>query len=371
MKTKTFNIKALDALFFRDGKPFTMGQDITVDSVSFPPAPSVLFGMLRTTYITQKIEQFSLDELIKQSKHLSISKIALCLNDGVSEEVLFPIPKDLVVPKKNSKEKKNNENEVFPLEVSQKTAITASNYKLSESLIFRDNNKLKKGAFYLKSSDLEAYLDGDTTFINAIDINDYLLKEIKIGIGRENTTNIVRDGLLYRINMIRTRPKMKNNKDNQTAELSIIVELNGLDFNLTSNKIAQLGGERRIVSLDENRSPNISFPKISTNTFKLYLTTPAVFSKGWFSSTFLDKFNLEITSAAIDKPEHIGGWDIAKGKPKPMYKVVPAGAIYNIRAISGKENKINEAIDYIHSNKSISELGTASQGFGIAFIGKN
>lgn len=371
MKTKTFKIKALDTLFFRDGKPFTMGQDISINSVSFPPMPSVLFGMLRTTYIAQNIEHSSLDALIKQSEDLSLSQIALCLHNGIREEVLFPLPKDLVVPQTNSDNRKNNQNETVLLEPLDNPTTEISNYELTEALCFNDNAKLKKGDFYLTSSDLEAYLDGDTAFINAININDYILKEVKIGIGRDNASNIAKDGLLYRINMVRTKPKMRNDKDNQPTELCIIVELTGLDFSSISSNIAQLGGERRVVSLQESVKPNISLPKISTDSFKLYLTTPAIFSKGWYPSAFLDKFNLEITSIAMSKPQHAGGWDIAKGEPKPMYKVVPAGTIYNIRALSEKENKIDEAIDYIHSKKSVSELGTASQGFGIALIGKN
>ena len=42
-------IEALDTLFFRDGKPFSMGEEVWADGV-FPPSPSVIYGALRSAY---------------------------------------------------------------------------------------------------------------------------------------------------------------------------------------------------------------------------------------------------------------------------------------------------------------------------------
>lgn len=42
-------MEAFDTLFFRDGKPFSMGDDVWANGV-FPPYPSTLYGALRASY---------------------------------------------------------------------------------------------------------------------------------------------------------------------------------------------------------------------------------------------------------------------------------------------------------------------------------
>ncbi|HEC25711.1 MAG TPA: hypothetical protein ENI54_06865, partial [bacterium] len=49
-------IDALDTLFFRDGKPFTMAENRWADTV-FPPFPSVIYGALRSAYFANHIEE--------------------------------------------------------------------------------------------------------------------------------------------------------------------------------------------------------------------------------------------------------------------------------------------------------------------------
>lgn len=49
------DIKPLDTLFFRDGKPFSMGDNDWADGI-FPPHPSVFYGALRSAYIGKNID---------------------------------------------------------------------------------------------------------------------------------------------------------------------------------------------------------------------------------------------------------------------------------------------------------------------------
>ena len=46
-------IDPLDTLFFRNGKPFTMGEETWADAV-FPPYPSVVYGALRSAYFSNQ-----------------------------------------------------------------------------------------------------------------------------------------------------------------------------------------------------------------------------------------------------------------------------------------------------------------------------
>ena len=43
------SIKPFDCLFVRDGKPFSMGDEVWASGI-FPPPPSVVYGALRTAW---------------------------------------------------------------------------------------------------------------------------------------------------------------------------------------------------------------------------------------------------------------------------------------------------------------------------------
>ena len=49
-------IDAIDTLFFKDGKPFSMGDETWADGI-FPPPPSVIYGALRSIYFSEHPEK--------------------------------------------------------------------------------------------------------------------------------------------------------------------------------------------------------------------------------------------------------------------------------------------------------------------------
>ena len=56
--SSTIVLDAFDTLFFRDGKPFFMGDDTWADGI-FPPPPSVISGALRTGYFSHHIDKLA------------------------------------------------------------------------------------------------------------------------------------------------------------------------------------------------------------------------------------------------------------------------------------------------------------------------
>ena len=95
---KFISIKANDTLFFRDGRPFSMGDDSFASSI-FPPPPSVIYGALRTAYMSNKCENgVDLNEWIPKTEALELTSILL--HD--KENVYFPMPEDLLVLDSNN-----------------------------------------------------------------------------------------------------------------------------------------------------------------------------------------------------------------------------------------------------------------------------
>jgi CRISPR-associated protein Cmr3 len=336
---QTLKISALDTLFFRDGRPFTMGEDTHAAGL-FPPPPSVLYGALRTTYMAGKIQAATMADLIKETSRLSITGLAIVFNDRIH----FPLPKDLVV-------KKDDENNAHPLKY-----VDAPDYARSltpKTLQNGMEGKMAEKDFYISINHLRYYLrkDGNEFPCKTLPIE----KELKVGIGRKNETHIATDGMLYRAVM--QRP----------LGVSFSVQFDNLT--LDTEGVLQLGGERKAAHYE---SENVEYQglemadSIDSNEFKIYLATPAIFSAGWKPSDILEE-GCVIQAAAIGKPLHLGGFDVEKKMPKPMLQAVPAGSVYYVKAQSVEQAK--RMAKKIETQISISEY-YPEQGFGIAFIGK-
>ncbi|MEN3045343.1 MAG: type III-B CRISPR module-associated Cmr3 family protein, partial [Candidatus Hydrothermales bacterium] len=89
--------------------------------------------------------------------------------------------------------------------------------------------------------------------------------------------------------------------------------------------------------------------------------THAIFEKGWIprwinEKTLIGDFEgiqLKLIACVVGKYVRVGGWDIARGEPKPMYKAVPAGSVYYFRVLNGKS--IEEVKKAFHL-KNISDV---------------
>lgn len=120
-----------------------------------------------------------------------------------------------------------------------------------------------------------------------------------------------------------------------------------------------LGGERRMACLETASeadwpicpNPLAELGSVSQNRpigLRLMLATPAIFQNGWLPEWLaLDSegyytgtlpvtwgkpengsVTLKLISAAMKRREAISGWDLEKGKAKPVRWMVPAGSIY-------------------------------------------
>ena len=107
--------------------------------------------------------------------------------------------------------------------------------------------------------------------------------------------------------------------------------------------------------------------------FKLYFSTPVIFHNGILPKHFTDNtgvlngIELEIIAMFSGKPVYIGGFDMQKRQPKPMYKAMPAGTVFYCKAKS--ENIDETTIFEAFQGKALSEEN-ADQGFGIAYVGQ-
>ncbi|MBD3192923.1 MAG: type III-B CRISPR module-associated protein Cmr3 [Candidatus Heimdallarchaeota archaeon] len=371
-------IRPLDTLFFRDGKPFTMGEESWANTI-FPPPPTVIYGALRSCYFASHISELSkAAEENDPTKNLKINGIYF----ADEENDYFPLPRDCV-------QIKDEKNKALLLKLEKMAGIASScptKYVLQapklkdneqveaiqDGLIkltaLKDYLKGKKESFSIKP---ERKKEGKEQAFSILKLKDKVLLEPKVGIGLNRKTGTADDkqGKLYHISM------------NRLKDFCLLVDFEGLKLDKVG--LMKLGGEGKAVSYQKEEKVTINSDKLKLEDqyFKLYLSTPAIFENGWFPS-WLDqktlqgtynnsqskekKIELELLTAAIGKYKTLGGFDMKLKRPKPMYRVVPAGSVYYFKVLN--EDTAQRAFDLLN-NKAISDV-YAEQGFGLAHIGR-
>lgn len=361
-------LEALDTIFFRDGKPFNKDGDNWVNSL-FPPAPSVFYGALRSAYFAENISQFAkANEDDDPTKNLKIKGIFM----QVGETVYFPLPLDLV------KNKDKNE-EVFPLVLHENSFVS----NCPTEMVLRppaDNSVENIEGGLLDDISLGSYLFGNNQELPFRRLSDFVTYEPKVGIGLNKTTGIARDGLLYRVGMIRPEALLSYGKglnSLKTRKLKILLDYEGLPLPLRG--LMKVGGESKAMLYEHCEDEgiqglkNIDRFRKKGKRFKVYLATSAKFANGWLPGWIDERtltgtykgIMLKLLTAAIGRYVPIGGFDMKEKRPKPMLRAVPAGSVYYFEVLDGSD--LAEVMDSFHY-ANISDFD-GQQGFGLAFAG--
>jgi CRISPR-associated protein Cmr3 len=371
-------IRPLDTLFFRDGKPFTKGEDNWA-TTTFPPSPSVIYGALRSSYFSHHIDELpKAAEKDDPTKNLRITAFYFADSEN---NIYLPLPEDCI-------QKKDQKTSGLLLNLVKIEGIVSScpaNYCLKPPKL-KDNGQVERiNDGLIKLDSLNEYLKGKKkTFqikqekkknngkasFSIIKLQEKVLLEPKVGIGldRKKGTADTETGLLYHVSM------------NRLKDFYIMIEFDGLE--LEKKGLLKLGGEGKVVSYDKEKELifNVDKLKFEDNKFKLYLSTPGIFDNGWFPGwldqktlrgTYTDpqtkeEIELELLTAAIGKYKSQGGFDMKKKRPKPMYRMVPSGSVYYFKVLN--RDTAQQAYDILN-RKAISDV-YKEQGFGLAYVGK-
>jgi CRISPR-associated protein Cmr3 len=356
-------IDALDTLFFRDGKPFSMGEETWADGI-FPPPPSVIYGALRTTYISQINQNIALaNEPDDKSSELVINGFFL----KVKNAPVYPLPLDLVLQKNRSTQEKATEELynkyiVCPLKLEE-NVYHSSNENIPFLLILDHTVEELDGGYFSRTS-LEAYLARDEKEFTALKLNREVLIEPKTGIARHDITHTTQEEKLYRVGMRRLR------------DVKLVVEFENLD-SLGNKGFIKLGGEAKAGSYQQVDYSPINQPEKMGKWFKLYLSTPGLLKNGWLPEwinpvTLTGKYpdseaEVKLIAAAIGKPLFIGGFDMKQKMPKEMRKAVPAGSVYYFEMIG---ETTPDKIASVRPIQLCDYADITNEGFGITYMGK-
>ena len=355
-------LKPNDTFFFRDGRPFTRGEQTEGHSIEMP-FPSTVMGAFRTAYIAfcADLTEFANGQLksiigTKQSLQGASIKVKGVFLGSENGQLSCSTPRDMVSEKKSASTK------LYSLSLASLDNSFSPSSELSTFLTWNNANiQVEHAGGYISSDNLRRYLLGATQSLTS-EGSDFVVDEPKVGITRSHKTLSTVEGMLYRINMKRFCK----------SEFGLIVDIDGID-RLPQNGLIKLGGEgksfvyretaQRTDILSHGDRDKIRNRVRNSRKFKLYLATPAIFDAGWFPKGLHQ--GIELITAAVGNYITVGGWDVAHSRPKSAYRAVPAGSVYYYRLING--TKAEAVLDCLHY-KNISDQ-RSQEGFGLAYVG--
>lgn len=341
-------IEAADVWLFRDGRPFSAGEGHIARSV-FPPTPQTLQGALRALILNRSGIGEEDYRRANAKAQAVIQKIGKPPKSGARpdpgglgdfalagpflarwEEVAgklvavryTPMPADV------AQVEKGHGSEYFALRPTPDFPFGCdkpSKYWLP-LVPWRDVDEASEPneSGWLRETALTIYLQDEPGF-DCLSSAELFVPESRFGIGLDYAKKRPTTGMLYQVEFVRPKP-----------QVGLLVRLTGKTQLPDNAGWLTLGGEMRAARYrtvsDASVIADASLAQPTTR-LKLVLSTPAFFSDGWqpLDGKWNQLFNgqkIQLVSAALGRPQKIGGWDIATRWHKPMRAFVPAGSVY-------------------------------------------
>lgn len=383
---RNIQIKPLDPVMIRDGRPFGKTPGIRAHSLN-SVTPGTLAGTLRT--LLGKLEtgngQRVKDSYTKLAENIEVLGPILMRDD----RLFFPMPLDLDIYELTDDESEKNKIHMSvrrprqPSDEAVKTEgfLGTGKIGLHEDILWPVSmprgawKSLRKVPAYISADWMIRWLCGDISqeewerelqqwadFENKSGNShphfmDVLEKEIRDHTEIDDSSGTARDKKLFSTEAIVFPPEVS-----MIAQMKISDEF---DIPGSIQTIHPIGGERRLASFEEmsgealvNRiwqcpesvieAVNKAVDNASDKNkiyLRMVLTTPAYFSKGWLpgwlneqlKSSF-DRFpnmELQLRWACVPRWEGISGWSYRHQEPKAVRRMVPAGSVYFFEVING------------------------------------
>lgn len=358
-------IKPVDVWLFRDGRPFSAGEDHEALSI-FPPTPFTLQGAIRTKVLSDKgidltgfAKQKNPDPDVGYGENFGklqlLGPMLVHKKEGKWER-LIPMPADVV---KVGKE--------FKLLKPQKLQFK-TNLPEKLELLWVKGQRIEDAKGWLPESEWQRYLQGDAQ-IRCLcgEKEDCICNKLlfsfepRIGIAIERSKRTTQTRMLYRANFIRLQDKV-----------ALWAKVEGV--NLKNHGFLRFGSEGKAASC-EVIGPLPNFTSYNQNfekRFKVVLISPAWFSEGYQPSDWskIFKVPVRLVAIALSRPQKIGGFDVAKGQPKPLRNFVSAGSVYFFE--TDEKIEFSENFRFTETPKDVVDVGGdwGKIGFGACLIGR-
>jgi CRISPR-associated protein Cmr3 len=369
-----FNI--IDSWFFRESR----GLDAIgagASSSLFPPPVSTLAGALRTSIGDQlgvNWQAFAQQKSLPEHHHLlgtgsNLGALTLCgpflqeCEPGTSKvSMLYPAPAGLFSA--TTIEKGQSQTTLHRISIGASVQCDMGYLALPQLKPTSPAGSKPLQNTWITADGLQQWLSGKIPEASALrSLDDLICQDSRLGIGRNNATSTVTDGLLYQTQHVRFK----------TPNLAVYLQVSGMPKDVhdaTEDHVVRLGGEGRQASMRVKQNvPSWQPPKAQVcpaNGLVLMLTTAAQHAKDimdqplpgfeavlneagqvthWLGE--IQGVALKLISSVMPRMVRVGGWDQQQHQAKPLTSLLAPGTIYYC-TLENQGDSLADAIEAIN-----------------------
>ncbi|MCK5720857.1 MAG: type III-B CRISPR module-associated protein Cmr3 [Thiomargarita sp.] len=354
---KQWCFSQLDTWFFKEARPFDSVGATQLGTILLPPPARTIAGAIRTLIgETQNVDWKEFNKNHKLAEEIGCSdnlgKLQLTgpylLLDG---ERLYPVPLIILegIKKGKFKSKKTGkqieEKDFVCLRPGKSVECDLGTVRLPEKAKKLEGAKPIEDAWLTKAN-FERVLNGEYPK-NIIYNKNLFTIENRVGIALDTNARITKEHQLYQNQHIRIHHEKK---------LQIGMQVGGIEENYHPNErdLINFGGEGRLAEVSiEIENNKLETPVVKGNKhIFLTLLTAADLGNTWLPNKSFEQkdgfwqgeikgVELKIISAVLGKSIREGGWDLVKGKSRPVISLVPTGSIWFCEVIKGDPKKLH------------------------------
>jgi len=348
------NIRGIDPLLFRDGRPFT-NEEGALHARSLPlPLPGTIAGFLRS----QMGERLGWDwnnQGPAMARAVPVAGPIPMIGDPVAipacparaggrgadrVSVAIPAPADAVVCKREGEESPS----IMPLRpVSLESGAGCDLPNGLLPLNVTGDVKPESGYQFWKADVLRQWLENATGEGAAVPEKiGGLETEERVHVGIRPETSTSDEGMLFTV---------EYRSFGERPTWSLLARIRP-ESDVVLRGVACLGGERRLTVVES--PPDGDWARgleplrnalDGAKRVRMVLATPGLFDGGWKPGWLGDGLrgsppgrpdvSLRLVSAAVPRRQPVSGWDYEKGGPKAVRWMAPAGSVYFLEVASG------------------------------------
>lgn len=329
-------IKPNDTLFFRDGKPFDAGENMWLGTC-FMPNPSVFYGAIFSAILSQNSEYR--EEILNKEPEEILKINRVYIYDRKDNEFYMPCPRDLF---------KNDNGRVRFGEIREDGLL----YYPSDSFSDVDNDYI--GVLNFVSS----YAKNNVASISLINGDEIFTNSYKVGIKKDFKKRTAKDEHLYRIDVVEFADLGLDYNNGYDWNYVVEYEINKDKIKLNEKGLLKLGGEGKSCKYEKIGDMPYDLEDLKkyykdeicrSNKVKMILTSPGIYEREGWKPKFCGD-DIKLYAAITGKPLYLGGFDMKRNKPKPMYRAVPRGSVYILESESFKDKNFGKIQHIIREN---------------------
>lgn len=341
MSARTLSFTPADAWFFRDGRPYHLGEAAQTDvrSVFPPPTPTVI-GAVRAALAREQnwngrgSWKADLQQVLGNGSH---DLGALSFRGPFvahEKQCLFPVPMHLLGSREHHGDASRQwtpTSFLAPSESAIESDLGVVRFPVPQGRADKDGQLKEPTGLWVTVDGYNKILRGELPEPNALFPSDALWRiEARVGLARDHASRSAREGELYSPAYVRLH---------RNVELMIDVE--GIPDDWPLPELTAFGGESRLAYC-EARAGSLPLPDVPADQirdsmrFTVCLLSPLLLpandSGGQThpepQGVLHSLAGSRIVSACVGKPIRIGGWNSVHREPEPLLAYLPAGSTW-------------------------------------------